>query len=615
MEAVKEMTKVNTDQKIFLSNEKMDIIVDYSDGVVLQKFALNNTFNQENLPESWSKGEFFVLNICGEKYPSSLFSIIDVSQIKDETQELATIILKYSAVGLCVKICFLNDMKDTINFIVQVAVNWTDGIQKEVYLQLPFLSDFATPNEYKNIIYYPANPFAKKDGSSIMQLHKEFPLPLGIFEAKGKIGLSIDFPTLIDHIDSSQNRNLDFRKIASFNELKDHNLLLRPNNVFADVAELKITALEDGWYELFTRWRDELRNQFHLKEYRRDDLAWNRDCLLHHFAFVYGKEVFDYDNVQLDIDKLLDQGEEFGGYDVVILWHQYPRLGVDQRNQWDFFDDFPGGREGIKQAVKKAHDRGSRVLLPFKPWDIGYKESFESISNNVADLVRDTDIDGFFLDTMNNVPESFRNCVDNMKKGVIFCSEGHPWNKPSLEILTSSWDQYWNTSPMPETDLLRYVLPEHISPIIARWHVGIKKDMLIQRAVFNGTGIVIWQDIFGSWLPYNVRQKTEIKKWKKLWLANKDAFLCSKPIPLYPTLIKGLYCNMFPEDDGNGVIYTLYNDNEEKVSGSLVIHRNPSLVNVEECWNGEKVSLEFRSADIVIQGTIHAKQISVIKSY
>ncbi len=56
---------------------------------------------------------------------------------------------------------------------------------------------------------------------------------------------------------------------------------------------------------------------------------------------------------------------------------------------------------------------------------------------------------------------------------------------------------------MPGTFILRYLLPENNAPMIFRRKIIGVKDLMIKRAIFNGTGIVIWQDIFGAWLPYS----------------------------------------------------------------------------------------------------------------
>lgn len=602
----------NMNKKLFISNEKIDIVLDYSNGIVVEKWALKKMSVDENIPQKdW---EAFIIKIDGKTYPSSLFTVTEVEKVRDETQELATIILEYQKMGIKTKICLLNDMKSTVNFIIQLAVDWEDDCPREVYMHIPFLANFHVQGSNNSTYLYPNNPFPKKNGTSIVQLHSTFRLPLCVFDNGGNDGFSIKFPLLTDLLEGSQNRNLDLRGIYSEGSLKNHDLRLRPGRILSDVVDLEINAEEEGWRGLFSRLRDEYKKAFNMQEYEREDLAWYNDTLLHHLTYVFGKEAYDYESNQLDIDRLLDQGDEFGGYDVIIIWHQYPRLGVDQRNQWNFYDDFPSGREGIKQIVDRAHKRGTKVFLPFKPWDVGQNESSDSVAMSIAALVRDTDIDGFFLDCMDSVPKSFRQFVDEIKPGVVFYSEGHPGQRSALEILTSSWDQYSNWEPMPESDLLRFMMPEHISPIIARWHVGDKKDMLIKRAIFNGTGIVIWQDIFGSWLPYSSEQKAIIKKWKTLWCANRHTFLCKRPIPLYPTMIKGLHCNMFPSDKGDEIIYVLYNENEKKVTGSLLINADPAIKNAIECWSGAETSIKFTDKGTEIISSVDGKQLTVIKA-
>lgn len=600
-------------KNIIISNKKMEISLDCSEGIFIEKLSLKRK-EQDKVIYIY-KGELFTLMLDGDFYASSKFLITKIEKCKDETQELISINLNHYDMGIIVRICLLNNMVDTINIILQLAIDWIDNYPKEVYLQMPFITDIGQGDEDKFTYFFPANPISKKDGTSVVQLHPEFPLPFGIISRESNEGFSIRFPMFHNnyfmHI---QNRNLDLSRIKSKNEIKNHILRLRPGKVLTDIAELEIKAIYNGWCELFSRFKDQERKKIDMKQYKRDDFSWYRDSLLHHFTFVYGREVFDYESKKININRLLDQGDEFGGYDIIILWHQYPRLGIDQRSQWDFFYDFPGGVEGIKEIVEIAHRRGTRVFLPYKPWDISQDDSTISVAGKLADLVDKTNIDGFFLDTMNNVPAKYRKLIDDVKPGVLFCSEGHPGDIKSLEIETSSWDQYWNWESMPEVDLLRYVMPEHVSPIVARWHLGDKKDLLIKRAVFNGVGIVIWQDVFGSWLPYSEKQKSIIKKWKQVWCANKNAFTCSNPIPLYPTINKGLFCNMFPSDDGDTIVYTLYNDNDYAVRGDLIVHTNPRLNSIDECWLKTDVYLKLKN-NLIISGSIPEKGVLVIKTY
>ncbi len=608
----------NIKDKIYVTNNKMDITLNCIDGVKIEKWVLKslNFLESEPCPDQpCSDWEAFVLEIDGIKYPTSVFAVTNIEQVRDKTQELVTVCLEYSKLNMQAKVILLNDLDKTVNFIIQLAVDWPDGYPREVFMHVPFLANFHLQGSDESTFYYPLNPISRKNGQSALSLNSAFRMPLAVLDNNRGYGFSIDFPLLTDHRESSQNRNLDLRDMYNEYFLKNHSLRLRPGRVLTDVIDLEFCAEEGGWPGMYSRLRNKYRKTFNMKEYERDDFEWYKNAFLHHFTYVYGKEAYDYKANKLDIDRLLDQGDEFGGYDVIILWHQYPRLGVDERDQFDFYDDFPGGKEGIREIVRKAHKRGTSVFLPFKPWDIPADESTEEVGHKIASLVRDTDIDGFFLDTMANLPLDFRRLVDQVKPGVVFYSEGQPGSKEVLELLTSSWDQFWNWGAMPDVLHIRFMLPEHISLSIARWHVGDKKDRLIKRAVFNGIGIVIWQDIFGSWLPYSPEQKAEVKRWKELWMENKSCFLSKEPIPLYPTLFDGLYCNMFPSDSGDETIYILYNENDEDVKGSLFINHNPSLKNVSECWNGTKACLVNTDKGAEVVGEVKAQELAIIKAF
>ena len=93
--------------------------------------------------------------------------------------------------------------------------------------------------------------------------------------------------------------------------------------------------------------------------------------------------------------------------------------------------------------------------------------------------------------------------------------------------------------------------------------------MLIKRAVFNGTGFAIWQDVFGAWLPFDKEQKAALKKWKQILLANFDTYFGSDSMPLYPVLREELYINAFYHDSGEEEIYSVYNASDHAVDGAL----------------------------------------------
>ena len=66
------------------------------------------------------------------------------------------------------------------------------------------------------------------------------------------------------------------------------------------------------------------------------------------FLFMYDLSFYDREAGRYRIDEVLDDGErEFGGYDIILLWQSYPRLGIDDRNQIDYYRDMPWRAAGL----------------------------------------------------------------------------------------------------------------------------------------------------------------------------------------------------------------------------------------------------------------------------
>ena len=140
---------------------------------------------------------------------------------------------------------------------------------------------------------------------------------------------------------------------------------------------------------------------------------------------------------------------------------------------------------------------------------------------------------------------------------------------------------------MPEVNLSRYLFPEHIRHGISRWNLGSRRDMDIERAVFNGTGLVVWQDVFGAWLPYTQRQKEAVARAKALYRRFLGQFRSKDAIPLLPTPRAGLLCNLFPGEDST--IVTFYNDSALPIEGRLLGIAGDRAV---ELWQGADVRIE-----------------------
>ncbi len=78
--------------------------------------------------------------------------------------------------------------------------------------------------------------------------------------------------------------------------------------------------------------------------YERADLAWIKESYLIILQMAWDREFYDRTTGKYTFPDLLRKGNElFGNIDVYGIWPTWPRLGLDQRNQWDLYRDLPGG--------------------------------------------------------------------------------------------------------------------------------------------------------------------------------------------------------------------------------------------------------------------------------
>lgn len=551
--------------------------------------------------------DLFVLKIGNQTLASSDFAIQDIQLLRDDAMECISVMLSApQPFDLTARLALLSPVNGGLQLLIQLGTQWPDRCPEEVYMHLPLFSAFG---EKENKWYLSSCPVKRPDGTSVMQLHDSFDMPICNIAPDQQTGFSMELRDTNLFAEAwNQLRNCDFLHMTEEEQLKNHSILLRlPNAPLTDVFEATFYPLTDGWCEAFQSWKNRIREKMDLREYEREDLLWYRTVLFQHFTFAYSKEVFNYDSLVFEPERLIENGKAFGGYDSVLLWYQYPRLGVDERKQWDFNRDIPGGLAGMRDFTRRCHQLGVRVFLPYKPWDIRFEETQQQIVENMVEVVRETEIDGIWFDTMDQVPEGFRERIDAVRPGVVFCTEVHPAFVKSIETITGHWDQFFDKVTMPHSYILRYLFPESNAPITSRWKVGDSKDMLINRALFNGTGFAVWQDIFGAWLPFSASQKATLCKWKKQLLDHFDTYFGKDPIPMYPTLQEGLYANRFRSDDGSETIYPVYNATEKPVSGPLM--RVKDQAPCTELWRNAEIQVK----DGIVWGTVQPMEVLSIR--
>jgi len=327
-------------------------------------------------------------------------------------------------------------------------------------------------------------------------------------------------------------------------------------------------ALWPSFRDQLAQWRQNTRQRIHFDDslYQKPEFAWAASAFSCYFLMMCDQVFYDFKSGGYTVDSLLDEGSrEFGGFDSVVLWHAYPRIGVDQRNQFDFYRDMPGGLDGLRDVVQAFQKRGVRVYIDYNPWDTGTRREAKSDADMLAEMVRTLDVDGIFLDTLARGGEDFRAKLDAARPGVILEGE----LTPPIERVAdhhASWAQWFKDSQVPGVLRLKWFERRHMQHEASRWsfsHVGE-----LHTAWMNGSGMMVWENIFGAWVPMNARDRSMLRSMLPVQRRFASLFHGEAWTPLVPVAKSGVYASLWSGKDMR--LWTLVNRNCAAVSGKLL---------------------------------------------
>jgi len=288
--------------------------------------------------------------------------------------------------------------------------------------------------------------------------------------------------------------------------------------------------------------------------YTRRDLLWTQKCFVCGFLFVYDRAFWDASCNRYRVAELIEEAlQEFGGYDAVVLWHAYPRIGADERNQFDFWRDMPGGLPGVRAVIEQFHQHNVRVFLPYMPWDVGTRREGRPDVEVLAEVVAQLRADGIFLDTMVEAPPQLSQHLDRCCKGVALEPEVHPAIH-EMEQCNASWAQWLQAWEDIGILHLKWIEPRHMQHQIRRWDTVHTQELA--GAWLNGSGILVWENVFGSWNPWRWQDRSALRRMAPVWRTFADLFAQGEWLPCYPTHTPDLLASCWRGDDR--WLWTLY---------------------------------------------------------
>jgi formylglycine-generating enzyme required for sulfatase activity len=316
--------------------------------------------------------------------------------------------------------------------------------------------------------------------------------------------------------------------------------------------------------------------------FRRPDLAWVRRAYLMVLQFAWDRSYYDRDAGRYAFDKTLTAWDKtLGPIDIYTIWPTWPRLGLDQRNQWDMYRDLPGGLAELRRQVDLSHKLGKKYFISYNPWDESTRHE-DHIAGMEA-MLRTLDADGVVLDTRGESSREFQEAADRVRPGIIMYSEGMavPRDMPGI-VSGRVHDALYMPPPLNMNKYMRSDFA--IFRVLQLAEGPLHRESAV--AFFNGYGSEINTMRPGrpDWIEEELRY---LGRTTKLLRENSTAFLDPAWEPLVPSLEDGLWVNRWR--DGGKTVFTVFCLRPEGFKGPLVEVDAPKGAHLVSLWNHEEL--------------------------
>ena len=359
-----------------------------------------------------------------------------------------------------------------------------------------------------------------------------------------------------------------------------------------------------AWLRDIHHWRRErlIRIGYDGAQYDRPELKWTQSSFVQPQMMIEDRYFYDPAAAKYTVDRYLDDLEKrYGGIDSVLIWHTYPNIGLDDRNQNDLLRDMPGGIAGVRKMIADFHRRGVRVLFPIMLWDQGTRDEGVANWDATARLFAEIGADGLNGDTLRGVPRAFRDASDRVGHALVLEPESGLDSDEMLAWNNMTWG-YWNYTEIPTVSRYKWLEPRHMVHVCRRWARDKTDDL--QYAFFNGVGYETWENIWGIWNQLTDRDAEALRRISKIERKFAAALISREWEPHTPVLRPGVYASKFPSD--NLTLWTLINRNEFDIAGNQIELLQKPGVRYFDLWNGVELKPEPRDGRVMLSFPIEA---------
>jgi iron(II)-dependent oxidoreductase len=370
-------------------------------------------------------------------------------------------------------------------------------------------------------------------------------------------------------------------------------------------ASLCTPAETAAWLADIKHWRAEerLRMGYDASQYVRPELLWTQTSFIQPQMMVHDRYFYDPVAQKYTVDRYLDDVDaRYGGIDSVLVWHTYPNLGIDDRNQFDLFRDLPGGVPGVRAMIEHFHQRGVRVLFPVMMWDQGTRDEGVTDQEAIAKELAGVGADGINGDTLLGISRSFRIASDQTGHPLALEPEEPPISDEMLVYNNMGWGEDWKHDFLPPVSRDKWLESRHMVNIVNRWAHDRNDDL--QQVFFNGAGYVSWENVWGIWNGFTPRDGEALRRIAAI--ERTLGALLSSPEwePYISTERFGILASKFPS--AHAIAWTMVNRNHYTVSGRQLIVTAMPGAHFYDLWHGVELTAEPEGSSVVLSFALEA---------
>ncbi|MFZ2287075.1 MAG: SUMF1/EgtB/PvdO family nonheme iron enzyme [Bacteroidales bacterium] len=457
-----------------------------------------------------------------------------------------------------------------------------------------FLAEMVFRNNWSDTITISdVVPFGEKDNNAYITGHGPGNLARANLFLPGKSPVRVILPdnawemgfTTFDAVDGLSVSAIARRDRTDRGTVRRYETILPPGasvtyNIWADLYR---GNWQDGLKLMFADRRLYDLEKFDDNLYERDDLKWIRSSYLMILQMAWDREFYGrFDGESGFSDFLAEYNRLFGHVDVYGIWPTWPRLGLDERNQWDLYRNLPGGTEELRRISRQAKAADCRFFIAYNPWDKSTRE--EDHLRGMAEIIAATEADGVVLDTEGRSSAELQNAADTVRRGVVMYSEGMPVIKDMPGIVAARVHNALFLSP--ELNLNKLIRPDFAIFRVA----DVGEDLLhreISVAFFNGYGTEL--NMFrpgGRGEEY--RDDLEyLAETTYLLRRNSDTFLDTTWTPLVKSAADRVYVSRW--NSGDKTVFTVLNMDYRGYNGPLFAPGDTAGSHLVSLWRHEEI--------------------------